>query len=142
MRKCFRCRENEVESGWCKLCKKEYSQIYRSNHRKAPPKGQLRGNYRRAEKDFDLPNVTTTYRDTKGGVLDGCKEKMSFLGTRETSEGREDQWYCFRCKETNFIPHAIYHRLQVIRPDRERNPVPSGGNRADVLDLGVQGAVS
>ena len=142
---CARCNKRPAKKGYCVSCKKEYSQIYRSNHRKAPPKGQLRGNYRRAEKDFDLPEVTMAYL-TQGGIAHECQTEMSFLGTCSTVYGKEDQWKCFRCYETVYLPQEIYPRLQncpaTPRFDGKRDSVASGGNVLDFLRSGFQGAVS
>ena len=101
-------------TGYCRSCCREYNKIYRSNHRKFPPKGELKGNYRRAERDFDLPPVTMVYQDTRGRMLCGSdKTEMHYIGTRTTAEDREDQWYCLRCCETIFVPHCIRPRIYV-----------------------------
>ena len=141
---CPRCFERPTKKGYCKECKVEYSQIYRSNHKKPPPKGDVRGNYRRAEKDFDFPEVTMAYL-TKGGVAHECKTEMSFLGTCSTVEGKEDQWKCFRCYETVYIPQELYPRLRICpatpRYDRERDNLPFDSNRIRVLNFGLQATI-
>ena len=138
---CPRCNENLVEFGYCKPCKSEYSRIWKSNHKKSPPIGELKGNYRRAERDFDLPPITMTYLTPKGGMLCGfCKTEMYFIGTRTTAEDREDQFFCFKCCETIFIPHSIYPRLRVwtdhpsqLRQNRERDTVSGNGYLRNLL---------
>src|SRR3990167_1151691 len=117
---CARCNKRPAKKGYCVSCKKEYSQIYRSNHRKAPPKGQLRGNYRRAEKDFDLPEVTMAYLTPKGGIAHECQTEADYLGTRSTLEGKEDTWFCRKCMERFWIPQELYPRLRPATPRSDR----------------------
>lgn len=135
---CPQCLERPAKKGYCARCQTEYNRIWKSNHRKNPPKGFLKGNWRKAEKDFPLPPVTMCYTTFEGGIICGHdKAECDFVGTRTTSEGKEDQWFCPKCKVSIYIPHCIYPRLQVIRPDRERNPVSSGGNVRNIFNHGV-----
>jgi len=139
MRKCPRCWQVTDDfarkTGYCRSCCREYNRIWKSNHKKSPPKGELKGNWRRAERDFELPPITMAYLTPKGGMLCGfCKTEMHFIGTRTTAEDREDQFFCFKCCETIFIPHSIYPRLRVwadtpspIRQDGERDTVFGNG---------------
>lgn len=125
MRICSRCQTDTGDfpytTGWCRSCRKEYSRIWRSNRKKCPPKGEVKGNWRKAEKDFDLPPITMCYLtpigDTnyaKGGMLCGFdKTQMYYIGTRAKAEDREDQFFCPRCRETVFVPRSIYPRLRI-----------------------------
>ena len=111
---CPRCNERPTRKGYCSSCQTEYNRIWKSNHKRHPPKGELKGNWRRAERDPELPPITMCYLDTKGGMLCGFdKTKMHFCGTRTTAEDREDQFFCLKCCENVFIPHSIYPRLRV-----------------------------
>ena len=110
---CPRCNERPTKKGYCSSCRSEYSRIWKSNHKKSPPKGELKGNWRRAEKDFELPPITMCYLTPKGGMLCACKTEMHYIGTRTTAEDRESQFFCSRCCETVFIPHCIYPRLRI-----------------------------
>ena len=143
---CARCNKRPAKKGYGVPCKKEYSQIYRSNHKKNPPKGQLRGNYRRAEKDFDLPKVTMAYLTPKGGIAHECQTEMSFLGTCSTVYGKEDQWKCFRCYETVYLPQEIYPRLRLCpatpRFDRKTSSTVPYRDILHFLGNYVQGAIS
>lgn len=146
---CPRCNENEVESGYCRPCKSEYSRIYRSNHKKSPPKGELKGNWRKAERDFELPPITMCYLTPKGGMACGFdKTEMHYIGTRTTAEDREDQYFCSRCCENIFVPHSIYPRLRIwvdaptpIRQNGEGDSVPRGSNLLHILTGGVRGTL-
>lgn len=130
-RECPRCHIKKDDddfprrTGYCRLCCREYNHVWKSNHKKSPPKGELKGNWRRAEKDFDLPPITMVYTIPEGGVLCGFdKTEMYYIGTRSTAEDREDQFFCARCRETIFIPHSIYPRLCIWADSPE--PVLSG----------------
>src|SRR3990167_10025603 len=77
---CPRCNERPTKKGYCSSCQTEYNRIWKSNHKKSPPKGELKGNWRRAEKDFELPPITMAYLTPKGGMLCGfCKTEMHFI---------------------------------------------------------------
>ena len=149
MRKCPRCWQVTDDfarkTGYCRSCCREYNRIWKSNHRKFPPVGELKGNWRRAERNFELPPITMAYLTPKGGMLCGfCKTEMHFIGTRTTAEDREDQFFCFKCCETIFTPHSIYPRLRVwadtpspIRQNGERDTVSSNGYLRHLLLSGL-----
>ena len=150
MRLCFRCKENEVEKGYCVPCQTEYNRIWKSNHKKNPPKGMLKGNYRRAERDFQIPPVTMVYLNPKGGMTCGqCKGEINFIGTSNSVEGKEDRYACQKCHETIFIPHAIYPRIRVwndrmpatFRSDGKRDNLSFDSNRIHVFDFGLQATI-
>ena len=141
MKICFRCGERPARRGYCKKCKHEYNRIWKSNHKKNPPKGMLKGNYRRAARDFPVPEVTMVYRSEGGVICGNDKTNLDFLGTSATVEGKEDRFFCPACKETLFVPHIIYPRLRfwaaTPRFNGKRDNLHSGGNVALLLDLDV-----
>ena len=149
MRKCPRCRtltDNFTrKTGYCRSCSSDYNRIWKSNHKKYPPKGEVKGNWRKAERDFPAPPITMCYLTPKGGMLCGfCKTEAHYIGTRSTAEGKEDQFFCSKCYETIFVPRDIYPRLRIwadaptpIRQSGERYPVSSNGHLLHLLGGGV-----
>ena len=130
MRTCPRCRERPATRGYCSECRVEYNKVWRSNNRKSPPKGNLKGNYRRAERDFELPPITMCYLTPQGGMLCGFdKTECYFIGTCSTVEDKENQYFCPRCTTSLFVPHSIYPRLR-IWIDAPSPLAQIGGNHA------------
>ena len=119
---CPRCNERETELGYCKVCKSEYSRIWKSNHKKSPPKGELKGNWRKAERDPELPPITTVYRsfyDSYTLIHGWCKQVLSFRGEKRTLEGVEFHFYCECCLEGMEVPSMILARLSVWKEVKE-----------------------